>query len=208
MSAFRTLLLVTAACALCGCAGMSEQACQSSDWKTVGFEDGTQGRPVGTIGRYQQACSKHGVAPNLERYRAGYAEGVREYCRASRGFQVGQSGATYQGVCPPDMEPAFLAQYNSGHHLYELESAVRSVENRIASDRRAQVNIKKRLTTIGLTIADSKTAPKERVSLVAEVADLGRRYGELSKEIQTLQKQQAANELALDDYRATLSSGA
>ena len=120
---------------------------------------------------------------------------------------MGHSGARYQSVCPADMEPAFLSGYNSGHHLYELEAAVHNVDSRIASDQRAQEHIKKRLTAIGLTIADSKTTAEERVSLVAEVADLGRRYGELSKEIQALQKEQAGNELALQDYRATLTSG-
>lgn len=207
MFSIRALPLLAAACALSGCAAMNEQACQSSDWKTVGFDDGTQGRPIGTIARYQTACSKHGVSPDLDRYRAGYAEGVKEYCRASHGFSVGHSGAVYHGVCPAGMEAEFLAGYDSGHHLYELEAAVRSVDNRIASDQSEQTRIKKRLTAIGLTIADGKTSAKERIRLVAEVADLGRRYGELTKEINELQKEQASNQLALQDYRATLASG-
>ena len=41
--------------ALAGCAGMSEQACLTSDWRTVGFEDGSLGRSEATIGNYRKA---------------------------------------------------------------------------------------------------------------------------------------------------------
>src|SRR5262245_9291519 len=63
MSAMRLLSLGAAAYLLAGCSGMSEQACVTADWRTVGFEDGTAGRSEGTIGRYRQQCSEHGVAP-------------------------------------------------------------------------------------------------------------------------------------------------
>src|SRR5690606_23590056 len=114
-----------------GCAGMSEQACLSSDWRTVGFEDGAAGRSVATVGGYRQACGKHGISPDLDGYRAGHAEGVEVYCRPSRGFDAGRSGSSYQGVCPANLEPEFLDAYNAGRHLYELESAVRGADARI-----------------------------------------------------------------------------
>src|SRR6188508_963801 len=83
--------------ALAGCAGMSEQACLTSDWRTVGFEDGSLGRSEATIGNYRKACAEHGVSPDLAEYRAGHAEGVQTYCRPANGFEVGHSGAAYQG---------------------------------------------------------------------------------------------------------------
>lgn len=208
MFASRAFVLITAACALSGCAGMSEQTCLTSDWRTVGFEDGTQGRSVATIGNYRQACGKHGVSPDLESYRAGHAEGVRVYCRPTRGFDEGHRGASYQGVCPAGLEPAFLAAYNSGRHLYELESAVRRVDSQIANDVRAQQNIKKRLTAIGLSMASSETTAEDRVHLVTEAAELGRHYGELSSELDALRQQRTENQLALQDYQETLASGA
>ena len=104
MSAPRILSLCAVAYVIAGCSGMSEQACVTADWRTVGFEDGTLGRSVGNIGSYRNACAEHGVAPDLEAYRAGHAEGVQVYCRESNGFAVGHSGATYQGVCPADLE--------------------------------------------------------------------------------------------------------
>ena len=100
MSATRVLSLGAVAYLIAGCSGMSEQACVTADWRTVGFEDGTLGRSVGTIGSYRQQCSEHGVVPDLEGYRAGHAEGVRIYCRASNGFDVGHSGATIRACAP------------------------------------------------------------------------------------------------------------
>src|SRR5882672_4511339 len=109
---------------LAGCSGMSEQACLTSDWRTVGFEDGSVGRSEAAIANYRKQCAEHGVAPDLDAYRAGHADGVQVYCRLGNGFDVGHSGAAYQGVCPASSETDFVAAYNSGHRLYELESAV------------------------------------------------------------------------------------
>ncbi len=169
----RTSLLCVVLVGLAGCAGMSEQACVSADWRTIGFEDGTLGRSVASIGSYRQQCGEHGVTPDLDAYRAGHAEGVLTYCRVSHGFEVGRSGATYQGVCPANMESGFLAEYNAGRHLYELESALRSVDARIAGDYRAQENIKKELTQIAATMIAADTTAEQRVRLVTRSAELG-----------------------------------
>ena len=57
MSATRILSLGAVVYLLAGCSGMSEQACATADWRTVGFEDGTAGRSEGSIGRYRQQCA-------------------------------------------------------------------------------------------------------------------------------------------------------
>jgi len=198
--------LIIAVSTLSGCAGMSEQECVTLDWRTVGFEDGTQGRPVGTIGNYRQACSKYGVSSDLESYRAGHADGVEVYCRPARGFDVGHRGTSYQGVCPAQLEPDFLAAYNSGRHLYELESTLRRIEGQIAGNHRAQENIKKELTAIGVAMVSDETSPEQRVLLVSDAAELGQRYGELSAQIDVLEEERIVSELALRDYQETLAS--
>lgn len=191
---------------LAGCAGMSEQACVTADWRTIGFEDGTLGRSAATIGSYRQQCAEHGVTPDLDAYRAGHADGVQTYCRASNGFATGHSGAPYQGVCPAELEDDFLAEYNAGRQLFELESALRGVEGRIAGNYRAQENIKSELTSIAATMIAADTTNEERLRLVTRSADLGRRYGELTAEIQTLERERALHERELFDYRQTLAA--
>jgi hypothetical protein len=185
---------------------MSEQACVTADWRTVGFEDGTAGRSEGGIGRYRQQCSEHGVTPDLEAYRAGHAEGVQNYCKESNGFAVGHSGAQYQGVCPANLEPDFLAEYNSGRRLHDLESALSSVDSRIASNYRTQESIKQELTDIGIKMIATDTTAEARLGMVTRSADLGRRYGELTTEIQQLERERAVAERSLLEYRATLAA--
>jgi hypothetical protein len=202
----RVLSLGFAAYLLAGCSGMSEQACVSADWRTVGFEDGTLGRAESSIGRYRAQCGEHGVTPDLGSYRAGHADGVRVYCRASNGFAVGHSGSSYQGVCPADLEAAFVGEYNAGRRLYELESALRSVDSRIASNRRAQESIKQELTDIGVAMIASETTAEKRLHMVTRSAELGRRYGELTTENEHLERDRALAERDLLDYRATLAA--
>jgi len=202
----RTLFLCVGLLGLAGCAGMSEQACVSADWRTIGFTDGSVGRPAATIGTYSQQCGEHGVTPNLDAYRAGHAEGVQTYCRASNGFEVGHSGGSYQGVCPANLERAFLPEYNAGHHLYELESALRNVDAQIAGDYRAQENIKQELTSIAATMIATDTKAEQRVYLVTRSAELGRHFGELTREIEQLQRDRPAYERDLYDYQRTLAA--
>jgi hypothetical protein len=191
---------------LAGCSGMSEQACLTADWRTVGFEDGTMGRSVANIGSYRNACADHGVAPDLEAYRAGHGEGVEIYCRESNGFAVGHSGASYQGVCPAHLEAAFVSEYNAGRRLHDLESALRNVDARIAGNYRAQENIKEELTAIAARMVATDTTPEQRVAMVTHSADLGRRYGELTTEIRELERDRALAERALLDYEQTVAA--
>ena len=203
----RTAALIATAATLSACAGMSEQACLSTDWATVGFEDGTAGRPVSSIGGYRQACGKHGLAPDLNAYRSGHAEGVEIYCRSGNGFEVGRRGSVYQGVCPADLEADFLDAYNSGRHLFELESALRSVDSRIANNKREQENIKQELAAITAATISSETTTEERLLLVTRAAELGKRHGELSNENEELERERVVHERELLEYRETLAYG-
>jgi len=189
-----------------GCAGMSQQACLSSDWRTVGFEDGTQGRSEGNIANYQRQCAEHGVQPNLDAYREGHAQGVEVYCRAGNGFEAGHSGAVYQGVCPKNLEPEFLANYNSGRRLYEFESAVRNIDAQIASNNYEQERIRGELTSIAAAMISKDTKPEDRVLMVSRSAELGRRYGELTNATQSLTAERAVKDRELHDYQQTMSA--
>jgi len=202
----RVVSVCAAAVAFAGCSGMSEQACVTADWRTVGFEDGTLGRSEAGISRYRQQCGEYGVAPDLASYREGHAEGVRVYCRESNGFAVGHSGANYQGVCPADLEAPFVAEYNAGRHLNELESALSNIDARIAGNYRGQENVKQELTAIAARMIAVDTTAEQRVAMVTRSADLGRHYGELTTEIQALERDRALAERDLLDYRATLAS--
>jgi hypothetical protein len=203
----KILTLPAAACILSACAGMSEQACLVSDWRTVGFEDGSAGRAVSTIGNYRQACSKHGVSPDLDLYRAGHAQGAEIYCRPNNGFEVGRRGAAYQGVCPADLEPDFLAQYDSGRHLYQLESTLRRIDGQLASNARAHENIKQELSAIAVSMVSDETSAEQRVAFVSRAAELGRRHGEITNQTDALRLERAIHEAELHEYQEQVAFG-
>ena len=161
----------------------------------------------GSIGSYRQRAPSTASRRISRAYRAGHAEGVQIYCRESNGFAVGpQRRDVSRRVPRGSRSPTFVAEYNSGRRLHELESALASVDSRIASNYRAQEGIKQELTDIGVEMIAGDTTAEQRVAMVTRSADLGRRYGELTTEIQQLERDRALAERALLDYRATLAA--
>ncbi|HEX5419863.1 MAG TPA: DUF2799 domain-containing protein [Gammaproteobacteria bacterium] len=189
-----------------GCAGFNQQECQVADWRTVGFTDGAAGRPVSAIGGYRQDCSKYGIAPNLDSYRQGYDAGVREFCTPGKGFEFGSQGGQYSGMCPADLEPAFLTAYHDGHHLYELQSALSSTNRQIAYDQTEIDRLKKATVAQSVAIISDDTKASERVALLAKTAENSRRQGELEKEIGRLESSRALQERELSDYQSTVAN--
>ena len=92
-------------------------------------------------------------------------------------------------------------------NLHELESTLNRIESQIAGNIRAQENIKKEITAIGVSMVSDETSAEERVLLVAESAELGQRYGELSGEIDALREERVVAEAELRDYQETLAFG-
>ena len=201
------LACITVPLVLCGCAGISEEQCLSMDWRTVGFEDGANGRPVQSISNYRQACGEYGVTADLDGYRSGHAEGLNAYCRPSRGFEEGHRGARYQGVCPAGLETEFLTAYNSGRRLYELETTLAQIERQIAANHAEQETIKRRLTAIGIAMISEGTSAEERLGMVAESAELGERHGELSSQTEQLERDRVTSDIELRAYQETLAAG-
>ena len=106
---------------LSACATLNESECKTADWQTIGLEDGSRGLPVSTVGRHRKACSEYGIKPNLEAYRRGHATGVVSFCTPRNGFIQGKAGHSHYDVCPPDLRSGFLAGYEDGRELYDLE---------------------------------------------------------------------------------------
>jgi hypothetical protein len=190
---------------LSGCATMSETACLATDWRSAGFEDGVAGRSVGSIGRYRQACADYGIAPDLAEYRAGHSQGVEVYCRANNGFEVGRRGYQYQGVCPADLEPDFLAAYADGRQLYDLESSLRAVENQIAARHQRLEQLTGELATASAAIIADGTSTEVRAQLLLDIAAMAKEQGTISEEIEALEAERVLREADLYDYRQTLA---
>ena len=200
-----SLGLLAAAAALSGCNSMSAQECLATDWRTVGYEDGVNGYAGDRIGRYRNACSEHGVTPNLEQYQAGREQGLREFCKPANGFRVGAHGGGYSGVCPADLDQPFVDAYHSGRQLYTLRTRVGSTQDEIYAMRSEMEQIDRNLATIGAQMVDPNTTNEQRAQLVIDTKHMAERKGEIKAQIPQLEGELALQQRELDDYRATLT---
>jgi hypothetical protein len=201
----RILILAAAAAVLTGCNSMSAQECLSTDWRTVGYEDGVNGFSGDRIGRYRNACSEHGVTPDLSQYQSGRDEGLREFCKPANGFRVGARGAGYSGVCPSDLDGSFVDAYQSGRQLYVLRSRVGSAQSELYSMRSELEQIDRDLVSIGAKIIDPALTKEERAQLVVDTKHMAERKGEIKARIPQVEGELALYQRELEDYRATLT---
>ncbi len=190
---------------LSGCATMSADECAMSDWHTIGFEDGARGYTAEQLGNRRKACAKHGVAPDFEAYQAGREQGLRQYCKPSRGFSLGSSGARYHGVCPGYMEVDFVDAYNSGHQLYSLRSRVNSATQQISAKEHQLDNARVRIRNAEAALISADTAIEDRVLLLADLKELSERTGQLDAEIAELIEERAISEQQLAAYQAVIA---
>ena len=189
--------------ALSGCASMSQQECLAADWRLVGYEDASQGHSTARIGEHRKACAKVNVQPDLNRYQQGHREGARVYCVKPRGYQLGASGGSYQGICPADLEPAFLRAYDHGRERYAITQQISQLEGDISSRKLDIGRYQDDIASHEKAIVDGKSSSKERrqhlgdmEQLRQQIADAEiaishaqRSIGELQYELQLLEQQ-------------------
>lgn len=129
----RVLALGLICAVLGGCASLSKKQCLNADWQTIGFEDGTRGILEQRIGDHRKACAEYGVTPDLKLYRLGHEQGLKSFCTPHNGFQRGQNGSSYNGVCPPELEESFLVGFRAGRELHQVSREISHMERDIAS---------------------------------------------------------------------------
>ncbi len=74
---------------------------------------------------------------SIKALREQHAQGVLIFCQASNGYPFGSTGKTYDGICPKDLEVAFLKEYKRGRRGY-LQNEVLLKEQRIVQLEREQ----------------------------------------------------------------------
>ena len=199
------IIVIAALLGLSGCATMNADECAMSDWRTIGFEDGSMGYTADRLGNHRKACAKHGVAPNFEAYQTGWREGVRQFCQPARGFNLGASGGRYNGVCPGDLEPAFVDAFNTGHKLHNLRSQVNSANYQINAREAELERTKDRIRQIESDLISSETSAEDRVLLLVDLKEESERIGQIEAEIVELIEERALFEQQLAQYEAMIA---
>jgi hypothetical protein len=181
---------------------MSESECRAVDWRTIGYEDGVAGYPGDRIALHRKACAKYGVRPDLTLYQEGREQGLREYCQPSNGYRLGARGGGYGGICPADLEPAFVRAFDSGHQLYTLQSRVNNATAQLSAKRQELDRVQHGIVANAAAAVSSSSTDKDRADAVIDTAELAERAGRLKVEIRDLEQQTVLYERDLEDYRA------
>ena len=193
--------------AMAGCSStMNKDECRAVDWRTVGYEDGVAGHSGERIGQHRKACAEHGVTPDLDAYRAGRAEGLREYCQPHNGYRAGVNGAPYYDTCPAELAPAFLAAYESGRELYVRERRVADADEAIAYRRREVARLESRVADRAFTVIGDTSTPEERAQAVLDTKHAAERIGRFKSEIAALERDRARYQQELESYRSTVAA--
>ena len=207
-SAWSMAALALAALGLQGCASMNKDECLAVDWRTVGYEDGAAGRPAERIADHRRACARYGVAPDLNAYQAGRDQGLREFCRPLNGYRLGEHGGSYGGVCPADLDPDFVAAYDSGRELYNLRSRAAAAANRLDAAHREIEHTEHELVEQSALLVGNDASSEQRAQALVSTKDLAEKLGRLKGEIGDLERDKARCEVELAHYHGWAPPGA
>lgn len=202
----RLLTLGATACiALAGCAsGMSEDECLTADWRALGASDGLAGTEPERFNQRAATCTKFDVIADLDAYKEGRDEGLQTYCTPKSGFEQGRKGATYKSVCPYELEPGFLAEYEIGRRLYQLTSdydyAVERYRQATDDLEDARYDLRRKRDRY----RENTLNDDERASLQDDIRDLRRTIETIEKDLPVLEANIDRARFALEEYQGYL----
>lgn len=173
------LILLTV---LAGCATLNEDECITADWYAIGYEDGANGQPDTRIGSHREACAKHGVTPNLRKYRDGHDEGLLTFCTPRNGFNRARNGYQYTGICPALLEAEFLDGYDAGRQIYQATSDVNELVELQKNNEAEQQHIEQMLSEKEAMLFAHRTPETQRRVIYEEIAQLKKRQGTLEQQ--------------------------
>lgn len=168
------------------CGGMDLAECRTADWRAIGYEDGVQGRAIGTLGKRRTDCAEHGVTPNFDAYVAGRNDGLSRFCRPQNGYRMGKRGKRYSGVCPGALERPFVAAHGDGLGVHQRDARVRHLRNRLHRGKRRINEIERLLVEKTALLISPTLTPQRRASVAVDLKHLAEEKGEIQQSIPQL----------------------
>jgi hypothetical protein len=110
---------------LTGCATLNQQECLTRTPQALGLADGRQGYGLWRIDAHISSCARFQLPFDRKPYLQAREQGLQQYCTAENGARAGERGESYEGVCPPPQEAAFLQGYLPAIYLYQQENPSR-----------------------------------------------------------------------------------
>lgn len=169
MNRLNKLLMLCIMFCVTACASMSKQECLNANWKSIGYEDGSMGKPETTIQSHRKACVKINITPDLAQYQQGHREGARAYCKKATGYQLGVSGGAYYNICPADLETVFLQAYHLGQELFTISRQMDQIEDAISNYGSNIDSLEQQKAEQEKAIVNASSSSKERRLYLKEI---------------------------------------
>jgi hypothetical protein len=200
-------IIALALLALTGCAndGKREAACRATDWRAVGFEDGARGIAPEAFGEHRSACDDFGVTARLDDYLEGHEVGLERFCQPQNARWLGESGYRYTGICPLDLEAAFLEAYEQGYGLHEHWQRVENIRYRLDRKRARSREIERLVVDKTARLVSPAVPAAARANLAVEIKQLGEERMRLSGEIAGLEHDLTHAEHEYEHYRSAVA---
>ena len=182
-----------------GCATLSKSECREADWRIIGLEDGSLGRPVTYIGRHRESCADHGVKPNLSEYQQGHADGIRLFCTPRKGFELGRTGRDHNNVCPADLSDRFLHAYADGLEIRAAQTAVMDTQNRLKAANAELEETTDQISYLETQLVNGAGVTVDRQNWLAEIKRLQVEKRRTLAEIYNLEHEVADQQSAFEN---------
>ncbi len=137
----RPLAILAAVATIGSCTTLSEEACQSGDWFSIGATDGAGGRTADYLSNHAGACDNFGITPDRTAWEAGRQQGLRQYCTVENVYQDGRRSRTLQPVCPADQIERLQAANITGRTYRRIELEIERLERDIFDLNREAANL-------------------------------------------------------------------
>lgn len=164
--------VLLAALLLASCATMSKDECRSADWYIKGLADASDGYALDRLDDHAKACARAAVTPKAKDYEAGHKKGARLYCVPDKGYSEGRNGASYNGICPRDLEGNFLRAYRHGQELFVIQQKINLLAQDISHrDALIEANYNE-IHRLKHDIVASDSSPQERRNKLRRIDEL------------------------------------
>ena len=172
MPLFKLLFVLSLIFVLSACASLSKEECTQGNWFDIGYSDGKSGQRITQLSDHREACLEYHVSPDATAYKQGREQGLLRYCTAENALQEGLSGDSYYGVCPVNLEPAFIKKYDQGHSIYKLQEKIEQHNSRISS---INYNLDSDKRRAKLSAKEIKKLERELIKLEVKVEEKQKR---------------------------------
>jgi hypothetical protein len=164
-----------------GCAAVSKEDCLVTDWFEIGRLDGMQGTARTALQNRAKACLEHGVNADRRAYYQGHDEGLKYYCTAQKGFELGRKGLAYKSVCPLQLEKDFRLGYQKGQELFQYESKIASLQRRLKK-------IERKISKKEEELYSDNLSDDQRTKIRSDLKSLDLKYRDVSRELKYMGK--------------------